>query len=221
MWGFGAKYGGIIRHCFQCGSKTEVDGVRGIIDAYHNTFKSGLVLSGPTDISEVLQTAAAFAKSGLETAQTNGTQKYTILLILTDGCMSDIQSTARMLDSVSDAPMSVVIVGIGSADFSSMRFLDDSGKHDIVQFVEFSKHEHDPQSLTSATLEEIPHQFTYFFIRNGIDPLPPIEIEEEDIVIEPEEEDFDLSIDYTDDGEMIVNNFGGYTKPKGYSDLPY
>ena len=52
--GFGAKFGGVINHNFQCGSKDEVDGVDGILQAYRNTFKSGLVMSGPTDISEVI-----------------------------------------------------------------------------------------------------------------------------------------------------------------------
>jgi len=218
VWGFGAKLGGSIRHCFQCGSEREVDGVDGIIDAYHDTFNSGLVMSGPTDITEVLQTAAAFAKSGLETAMTKGNQTYTILLILTDGCMSDIRKTAKILDSISDAPMSIVIVGIGNANFSDMQFLDDNGKCDIVQFVEFSKHKNDPDSLTSATLEEIPSQFTRYFTRSGIDPLPPIQIEEEDIVVEAEEEEFDLSVSFDLNNSILMtaNNIGTYTPPKAY-----
>lgn len=61
--GFGAKYGGVVRHCFQCGSKEEVDGVEGILNAYHETFKSGLVMSGPTDFSEIIMTAGALATS--------------------------------------------------------------------------------------------------------------------------------------------------------------
>jgi len=61
--GFGAKFNGIVRHCFQCGSQAEVDGVDGILQAYHGAFKSGLVMSGPTDISEVIMTAGALALS--------------------------------------------------------------------------------------------------------------------------------------------------------------
>jgi hypothetical protein len=61
--GFGAKYKGEVRHCFQCGSKEEVDGIDGILQAYHETFKSGLVMSGPTDFSEVIMTAGALASS--------------------------------------------------------------------------------------------------------------------------------------------------------------
>ena len=61
--GFGAKFGGVISHCFQCGSKEEVDGVDGIIQAYRDTFRSGLVMSGPTDISEIILKAGDRANS--------------------------------------------------------------------------------------------------------------------------------------------------------------
>jgi hypothetical protein len=64
VWGFGAKLGGQIRHCFQVGSKAEVDGVDGLLKAYREAFAGGIVMSGPTDITEVIQTAAAFAISG-------------------------------------------------------------------------------------------------------------------------------------------------------------
>lgn len=64
VWGFGAKLGGKIDHCFQVGPKAEVDGVDGIIQAYRQVFASGITMSGPTDITEVVQTAAAFSISG-------------------------------------------------------------------------------------------------------------------------------------------------------------
>jgi len=60
---FGARYRGVVRHCFQCGPQEEVDGVNGILVAYRQTFKAGLVMSGPTVITEVIQTAAARAIS--------------------------------------------------------------------------------------------------------------------------------------------------------------
>merc|ERR1712232_434782 len=99
----------------------------------------------------------------------------TILLILTDGAVSDINSTAAGIARASDAPLSIVIVGIGNADFSAMQFLDDfesrSGlNRDIVQFVQFSKHEYDKTSLTRATLDEIPDQLVKFFTSRGIMP---------------------------------------------------
>jgi len=62
--GFGAKYGGVINHCFQIGSTAEeAQGIAGILQAYRSVFKSGLTMSGPTDCSEVIAMAAAQAQS--------------------------------------------------------------------------------------------------------------------------------------------------------------
>lgn len=72
--GFGAKYGGIVRHCFQAGATAEVDGVDGIIQAYRSVFRTGLIMSGPTVFTEVMQTAAAHAVSSQEEAKRNGKQ---------------------------------------------------------------------------------------------------------------------------------------------------
>jgi len=202
--GFGAKYGGVIRHCFQCGPREEVDGVDGILAAYRQTFKSGLTMSGPTVITEVIQTAAARAISSQEGAMKEGKQRYTVLLILTDGAVSDVQETARCIAAIGTAPLSIVIVGIGSADFSGMQFLDDnSGAIDIAQFVEFNKHKGDPNSLSSATLDEIPNQLEQYFVRHNIMPNPPVQLEEDEIDVAPEEEEFDLNIDFGAEGDPI------------------
>jgi len=224
VWGFGAKYSGQVYHLFQCGPVTEVDGIKGILDAYHKTFQSGLVMSSPTVVTEVIQTAAAFATSGQQAAQAEGKQKYTTLLILTDGAVSDVRATVECLDACANAPLSIVIVGIGTADFSAMQFLDDAIRHkpDICQFVEFNRHKHDGNSLTAATLQELPDQMVSYFQRNGIEPNPPTQIEEEDIVVGPAEEEIDLSLDFGDgEGDIVVGGGGGgvYVPPPKYS--PY
>jgi len=51
-------------------------------------------------------------------------QKYNILLIITDGIISDLQSTIDQIVYGSDLPLSIIIVGVGSADFSAMDELD-------------------------------------------------------------------------------------------------
>lgn len=216
VMGFGARYGGVVRHCFQCGPKEEVDGVQGILDAYRQTFQSGLTMSGPTVFTEVIETAAARAQSSQETAKKMGKQKYTILLILTDGAVSDVGATARCLDAIDESPLSIVIVGIGRANFDAMQFLDDkAGDIDIAQFVEFEKHKYNSTSLTSATLDEIPNQLERYFQRNGIMPNPPIEVEEDEIVVQAEEEEIDLSIDFSDNGNVVVGTGNGVFVPSG------
>jgi Copine/C2 domain len=62
VWGFGAKYNNVVRHCFQCGTDVEVDGVQGIMDAYRGVFRTPLTMSYPTKLMEVIQTAAAYAR---------------------------------------------------------------------------------------------------------------------------------------------------------------
>ena len=52
------------------------------------------------------------------------TQNYTILLIFTDGVITDFDQTVDALVQASSLPLSVVIVGIGNADFSAMEQLD-------------------------------------------------------------------------------------------------
>lgn len=219
VYGFGAKYGGIVRHCFQCGPQPEVYGAEGVAEAYQQVFKSGLVMSGPTVVTDVIKVSAAKAISSLEAATQRGAQSYTILLVLTDGAVSDIPATAAVLDRVSvDAPLSIVIVGIGNDDFSSMKFLGDyssyhPGKRDIAQFVQFNKHGHDCTALTHETLRKIPNQLVGYFQSKGLAPLPLQERPDKDIVAEPQEEEIDLSLNITDD-EIVVercNNFvSGY-----------
>lgn len=47
-----------------------------------------------------------------------------MLLILTDGVINDLQRTIDQIVRGSDLPLSVIIVGVGSADFDQMETLD-------------------------------------------------------------------------------------------------
>jgi Copine len=221
--GFGAKYGGVVRHCFQCGPTPEADGLQGVMDAYKATFSSDLILSRPTVLNEVLEAAARKADASFKYALQRGVQSYTILLIVTDGAVSNVHATAECLNRVSISPLSVVIVGVGNEDFKAMQFLDDcadqSGTRDIAQFVAFNEHSHRSQSLTKATLEEIPRQLVQFFQGKGIDPLPPIIRGDESIANFGEAEDeIDLGLEINEDqivittaGAGLVNGFNAGT----------
>ena len=54
----------------------------------------------------------------------NALQQYFILLMLTDGELTDMTETKRALIRASHLPMSVIIVGVGNADFAGMNALD-------------------------------------------------------------------------------------------------
>lgn len=62
VWGFGAKYNNVVHHCFRCGTEIEVDGVQGIMDAYRGVFRTPLTMSYPTKFTDVIQTAATYAR---------------------------------------------------------------------------------------------------------------------------------------------------------------
>ncbi len=80
-------------------------------------------------------------------------QNYYVLLIITDGVISDFPDTTRALVMAATLPVSVIIVGVGGADFSAMDALDSDGdllkdtygnkaRRDIVQFVPMRKFAH-------------------------------------------------------------------------------
>jgi hypothetical protein len=49
---------------------------------------------------------------------------YTVLLILTDGCIHDMDATKREIVEMSRMGISIIIVGIGDANFDMMEELD-------------------------------------------------------------------------------------------------
>lgn len=174
-------------------------------------------MSGPTVVTEVIQTVASRAKASHQRAMQHGGQCYTILLILTDGAVTDVPATAKCLEQASEAPLSVVIIGVGNADFSGMKFLDDfsgPGKRDIAQFVEFNKHSHSSHALTSETLDEIPTQLTEYFQSRGIAPRPAV-MRTDSTVSLGEEEEIDLSLDIGEEEIVVVS--GGDDFVDGFS----
>jgi hypothetical protein len=85
------------------------------------------------------------------------TQIYQVLLILTDGEIHDMDRTVDLIVSNSNLPLSIIIVGIGNADFTNMNVLDgDNGlfdskgrraNRDIIQFVPFNQVAGNPDML--------------------------------------------------------------------------
>ena len=56
-------------------------------------------------------------------------QHYFVLLLLTDGVLTDMAATKEAIVQSSHLPMSIIIVGVGNADFCDMNVLDgDDGR---------------------------------------------------------------------------------------------
>ncbi|KAI8555828.1 hypothetical protein RHMOL_Rhmol05G0204300 [Rhododendron molle] len=182
-WGFGGRtYDGSVSHCFNLNGSAggfEVEGVEGIMAAYASALHN-VNLAGPTLFGQVINTAADIA--GHSVSSTNS--KYFVLLIITDGILTDLQETKNALVRASDLPLSVLIVGVGGADFTQMEILDaDNGQRlesstgriatrDIVQFVPMREVHGGQISIVQALLEELPGQFLTYMRTREIIPQP-------------------------------------------------
>jgi hypothetical protein len=55
---------------------------------------------------------------------------YHVLVIVTDGVINDMQETVDAIVDIALLPVSIIIVGVGDADFSKMTVLDgDTGNY--------------------------------------------------------------------------------------------
>ena len=166
VFGFGAKIKDSnskkVSMCFNLNfsENKDIKGVDEIIRIYHETIeKEKLIFSGPTRFTPLI-------KEVIRRINQDDLFEYHILLILTDGVIDDMEKTRDILVEASFLPLSVIIVGIGEADFTNMKILDgdelpltsSKGKvraRDLVQFVPFSKYENDEKKLAMEVLAEI------------------------------------------------------------------
>lgn len=111
-----------------------------------DTYKRAVMsceFAGPTYFAPLIKETLQFANA----CKMEGSNTYQILLILTDGEIHDMQATVDLIVSAAGLPLSIIIVGVGNADFNNMNTLDgDNGltdgkgqrcPRDIVQFVPF------------------------------------------------------------------------------------
>jgi hypothetical protein len=180
VYGFGASVNGKTNHCFSI-YDGEVKGVDGIQKAYNDCI-SNVKLSGPTVMAPFLN--HVYNKHApVCTAESQG---YTIALIIADGSIVDMDDTIDAIISLSYRPVSIIIIGVGQADFDDMEALDGdegvltsklsrrSASRDIVQFVAFNKFRRQGiEALAAEVLREIPTQVLSFMENNHINPLPP------------------------------------------------
>ncbi|XP_029007873.1 copine-9-like isoform X2 [Betta splendens] len=188
-YGFGAKLppDGKISHAFPLNSIPENPncvGIEGVLEAYFQSLRS-VQLYGPTNFATVITQVARCAAE-----VTDGSQ-YFVLLMITDGVISDMAQTKEAVVNAASLPMSIIIVGVGPAEFDAMEELDGDevrvssrgrfAERDIVQFVPFRDYidRSGNQILSMArlakdVLAEIPDQLLSFMKSRGIEPRPPL-----------------------------------------------
>ncbi|XP_014194327.1 copine-9 isoform X2 [Haplochromis burtoni] len=190
-YGFGAKLppDGKISHAFPLNFNSENPncvGIEGVLEAYFQSLRT-VQLYGPTNFAPVINQVA---RSAAEV--TDGSQ-YFVLLMITDGVISDMAQTKEAVVNAASLPMSVIIVGVGPAEFDAMEELDGDevrvssrgrfAERDIVQFVPFRDYidRSGNQVLSMArlakdVLAEIPDQLLSFMKSRGIEPRPPLPV---------------------------------------------
>jgi hypothetical protein len=137
----------------------------GVVMTYENTLRAnGFALAGPTYFAPIIRKVSA---------ELDDNNTYTVLVIFTDGAICDMDATIDAIVDASSKPMSIIIVGIGPADFGAMNRLDNddkpplragnrSAKRDIVQFVPLRDCP-DSNTLQACTLAELPQQIMEYF----------------------------------------------------------
>lgn len=173
--GFGATIPSLgmnkTEHCFPLNldfvNSPEVGSIEEMIQVYRNNITK-LSFSGPTNFAPSLNFCINLCKSTLL-----NNRNYYILMILTDGQISDMDETINSIIEASKLPISIIIIGIGNADFSNMDTLDGDDlplsnykgmvERDIVQFVEFNKYKNNPEKLSEEVLKEIPKQVEDYY----------------------------------------------------------
>lgn len=184
IWGFGAKVNHVKQDCLDLGNNRP--GVQGLLDAYESAFDvPGFDLSGPTNFAPVLRAAAQTASA----YQNDRRQSYSVLVILTDGLIVDVEPTVDTLRHISSTvPLSIIIIGVGKADFKKMeRLIGDDGllrdskgqivaERDFVQFVPYRNFVANVDKLTAEVLYEIPKQLVGYFQSRNIKPNAPVPV---------------------------------------------
>ena len=109
-----------------------------------------------------------------------------VLLIITDGIITDLEETKRAIISASELPLSLIIVGVGDEDFTDMNALDSDdrllrsgglvAKRDIVQFVEMKQFvlgggTWNKELLARSVLAEVPNQLASYMKMQSFNPL--------------------------------------------------
>ncbi|KAG8508138.1 Copine-7, partial [Galemys pyrenaicus] len=169
----------------------ECKGIQGMVEAYQNCLPR-VQLYGPTNVAPVISKVARMAAAEERTGEALQEQpckvpgplcpqQYYILLVLTDGVVTDMADTREAIVRASHLPMSI-IVGVGNADFTDMQVLDgDDGVlcsprgepalRDIVQFVPFRELKlASPAALAKCVLVEVPKQVVEYYSHKGLPP---------------------------------------------------
>ena len=188
--GFGARLppDGVVSHEFFVNghpSNPYCERTSGVLTAYKECIRR-IQLFGPTNFAPTITHVSNIARTF-----TSGSH-YFILLIITDGVITDMKQTKSAIVDAAELPISIIIVGVGDANFDAMEELDGDeirvtsfdgrvASRDIVQFVPFRNFlprkdvgNYDSNiaqsKLAKEVLAEIPAQLLGYMKANQVAP---------------------------------------------------
>ena len=170
VYGFGGRLTGFSGNYFplNCDQRSPlVHGFDGIMGAYRDCLPK-IQLSNPTVFSDIIEAVRQPQDERFKSGR-----YYGILLILVDDVVSDMEETIKQVVESSYQALSIVIIGIGPADFTEMEKFNDykslrsdskpMKRHNCV-FVPFQKtlEEACLRQTVSWALQDIPSQIDEF-----------------------------------------------------------
>ena len=135
-------------------------GVQDVLKSYESIVPN-VQMSGPTNFAPIINKAIQHLSSGSR-------REYHILIILTDGQVtdSDEEETIKAIVKATNYPLSIITIGVGDGPYDKMEEFDDllpSRKFDNFQFVNYhkvmSQADDQDSAFALAALMEIPDQF--------------------------------------------------------------
>ncbi len=185
VFGYGAKLPFMrdAQHCFALNGNIFAPEVYTIanVERLYTTNVSKLGFRGPTNFAPIITYIGNMAEYYVRNRLV---YNYIVLLMLTDGDITDPEETIDTIVKYSRLPLSIVIVGVGNNKFAEMEILDadkgplrsplsgQSAVRDIVQFVPFTQFAANHAGLAEATLKEIPLQLVDYMTEAKIAPCP-------------------------------------------------
>ena len=134
----------------------KVKNTAGMLTSYHHAVMQ-TKMTGPSYFQKIIERFMEIVKCEVKIYP----QLYFIFVIVTDGCIHDMDYAKSLFIRMSKYPISVIIVGLGDEKFEEMKVLDadtevlqddfgNKAARDIVQFVKFD----DMSELAKVEVEE-------------------------------------------------------------------
>jgi hypothetical protein len=165
VWGFGGGKGDCFPLTFNT-ERTSLNGLEGVLALYRGSLSgTGIRRPGPAVFAPVLRLAIGRAADAWSRRHA-----FTVILVLTDGLVSDVRET---IDAVLGAPVTsfcILIVGIGGADFSPMGEIVRCTRP-ALKFAPLRQFQRNMEDFSEVLLGDLAIRVRDFCFAKGLKPL--------------------------------------------------